>query len=364
MPERPSPAGPIFGPDTVVVEVDGPTGGVHVRPDAGNPALRAAGLPARYYVQPARMALARRQASPDLDFSASVLVKGAPGTPEYVGGSCTFGVALALPPPALEIVTRKLAHHDHPDPAPRIAELFERGAKEPAPSLTPVQVTRSVLSCVIEGEPPLVMTAQHGATGSVEAQGHNTFLVSFTPAAAEAVVRNLRDGAAPPFTIRNRLTEQFTTGPAVLTARVDVDADKLYDLLRDAAGPGGALPEDVALDAVHTAALARGAVTTRITDAGHGSLDARTTRWLGETDEIKAAVLGLVRQELFDLGGGPGTATLKRDHPRTGTALSQVVTLHGPVSAARTVEGDLQELASAARTDLGKYLVVVDAGAF
>jgi hypothetical protein len=390
MPDIVFPAGPIFGPDSVVIDsgVDpGSSVDVHVYPDARNPQLKAAGQPTQYYFLPTGVCLAQRQNSPDVDFSMTALVKHAPGRPdlEYVGGSCTFAATLAPPGAVNEGIIDKLMNHNHPDPPARIGALFNYRRGDPAPGLRMVPVTRSAVSCVVEqpqtGTGPILMSAQHSATGSIELAGRNTFLVSCPPAAAAEIVTNLRDGSAPPFVIRNVLTEQFDTGPTTLTANLEIDVDKLYEAFSAVMPPGGPLAGDATAEVIYQAGIAADAIHADLTEAAGGQLDSHARAWMNDTDAIKETVFGMVKEQLFDVSpnesAAPGQSdpawdsafgnskvTLKSDHARTGVLLRQTLTLHGSISAGQTVEGNLNELATVARADLGKYLTVVDIGAF
>lgn len=391
MPDIAYPAGPIFGPDSVVVGVRDDTGSsanIHVYPDARNTELRVAGQPTQYYFQPARASLARRQNSPDLDFSMTALVKHVPGSPrlEYIGGSSTFAVTLSLPDAVDTGIIDNLMNHDHPDPPARIGALFNYRRGDPTPGLRMVPVTRSAVSCVVEdprsGTAPILINAQHSVTGSIETQGRNTFLVSCTPAAAEEIVTNLRNGAAPPFVIRNTLTEQFDTGPTTIAVDLKVDVDKLYEAFSAAMPPGGPLAGDATADAIYQAGISVDAVHTELTASTGVPVDSQVKAWMDGTDAIKKTVFGMVREQLFDFSPnesveqgrsypawwddvfGSSTVTLKSAHARTGVLLRHTVTLRGAVSAEQTVEGDLKELTGVIRAELDKYLTVIDVAGF
>ncbi|MFD7993408.1 hypothetical protein [Streptomyces mexicanus] len=355
MPDSVFPAGPVFGPDSLVIDVDGggpgdPSVGVHIRPDAQNAALAAAGEPTRYYFEPPRVTVATRPGSTDLDFSATVLLQAPVGPhPEYLGGSCTFSCTAALPRGATTLIVEKLAAHDHPDPPARIASLFAHRPGDRDPELLMVPITGSAVSCVVEHPPsgpaPLVMSVQGGPGGGIDVQARSSFLVSFSPAAAEAVATNLRDATAPPFLIRNVLTEQFDTGPARLIADVDVDMEKLHEAFAAALPPGEPWPGGDTAGAAYRAAVAAGAVRTQVSEthpsatgtapgpAGTGAsptptptptgtgggpgtappgtgttptadavfLDPAVHAWLSDADELRKAVFRMARDPLFDV---------------------------------------------------------------
>jgi hypothetical protein len=366
-------SGPIWGPDSVTITTD--DGDVAVRPDANNVALKEAGLPTRYYVQPNRVRLARAD-SGDYDFAMQAFVKGAPGTQiEYMGGTCTFSATLGMSEQAIAGVTQRLVAHNHPEPNQRIAALFNYEKSDPPPEVGFMPVQRSRLECVIDhprnGPGPIVMTVANHGSGSIELQGRNSFLVTCSAAAADEIVTNLRDAAAPPFVIRYLLTEQFDTGLATAQTKLTVDVDKTYDAL--AATATAPLTGDT-FEASYRAAVTSGAM--RIS-----SRDAEMLPWLEETDAVKTALFALVKEELFDIdppttaavsdfgwwdtvfGGGSGV-TLKKDHERRGIVLTQTLDVHGLVNAQQTVEGTLDDLSIAAKADIGKYLTVLNVGGF
>ncbi|MEV8585701.1 hypothetical protein AB0424_02070 [Streptomyces sp. NPDC051180] len=416
MPGSLVPAGPIFGPDPLVIDVGaagagGPSLGVPIRPDALNAELAAAGLPARYYFQPPRVTVAPRLGSPDLDFSATVMVEAPVGPhPTYLGGSCTFSCTAALPGGAEARLVEALTQRNHAEPPARIAPLFVHGQGAPTPELLMVPVTGSAVSCVIEEPPggaaPLVMSVQGGPGGGVDVQSRSSFLVSFSPEAAESVVTSLRDAAAPPFVIRNVLTEQFDTGAASITADVDVALDKLHAVLAGAVSPGEPWPGGEAAATAYRAAVATGAVRINLTETDTGTLlnptgssghtdstdstggpgtsgpsrpsdlsDPAVVAWLADTDEIRKAVFLLSKDPLFDVATGTlppdapprwwtevfgdARVTLKTAPMTAGIRLQQVLVLHGTVTAEQTIEGSLTEVAEAARTRLETYLAVI-----
>src|SRR5262245_10114716 len=109
-----SAAGPIWGPDFVLVTVHDNTGltyQLQVYPDAKNMQLKAAGLPQQYYFEPGSVYVAKLHNGVDYDFSMTVF-KGLMtsetdigvnamntnnGTVELGGGFCTFSTTFAVP---------------------------------------------------------------------------------------------------------------------------------------------------------------------------------------------------------------------------------------------------------------------------
>jgi hypothetical protein len=387
MPNIAFPAGPIFGPAPVVIGVRGDAASsIDIYPDARNAELKAAGNPAQYYFRPRRISLAQRQSSPDVDFSMTALLKHAVGSShlEYIGGSCTFYCTLALPRAVNTDIINNLMNHNHADPPARVEALFNYRRGDPTPGLRMVPVSHSAVSCVVAhprtGTAPISMSVQHSGTGSIEMQGRNTFLVSCTPTAVEEIVTNLRDGTAPPFVIRNVLTEQFDTGPTTLTADLEVDVDKLYEAFSAVIPLGGRLARDATADVIYQTGISVGAIHADFSEVNDVQVDSHLKTWMNDTDAIKKTVFGMVKEQLFDLspnesaeqGQSDATwwdnvfdkVTLKNDHAKTGVFLRRTLTLHGVISVEQTVEGNLNELAVVAKAELDKYLTVVDVGAF
>ncbi|MEU7283648.1 hypothetical protein AB0A69_33515 [Streptomyces sp. NPDC045431] len=378
---------------------------VRIRPDAHNTGLAAAGEPTRYYFEPPRVTVATRSGSSDLDFSATVMLQAPVGPqPIYLGGSCTFACTATLPADAAARIVQKLADHDHPDPPARIASLFAHRNGGPAPELLMVPITANTVSCVVEHPPtgpgPLLMSVQGGPGGGIDIQARSSFLVSFSPAAAEAVVTNLRDAAAPPFLVRNVLTEQFDTGQATVVTDADIDIGKLHAVFAATVPPEEPWPGGEAAGAAYRAAVATGAITTRVTesrpaDTSHGTaptgtgttpmvgpmlLDPAASAWISNTNELRKAVFRLAGGSLFDVtaapapepgqGGraapawwsaifGDAQVTLRGEPPPGSVHLSERLITHGAVTMEHMVEGGLTEVAEAARTELDKYLTVI-----
>jgi hypothetical protein len=268
-----------------------------------------------------------------------------------------------------------------------------------------VPIMANTVSCVVEHPPtgpgPLLMSVQGGPGGGIDIQARSSFLVSFSPAAAEAVVNNLRDAAAPPFLVRNVLTEQFDTGQATVVTDADIDIGKLHAVFAATVPPGEPWPGGDAAGAAYRAAIATGAITTRVTESrpvgtSHGTaptgtgttpttegpmlLDPAASAWLSNTDELRKAVFRLAGGSLFDVTAAPAPepgqdgrptpawwsevfgearVTLKSEPPPGGVHLSEMLTTHGAVTMEHTVEGGLTEVAEAARAELDKYLTVI-----
>lgn len=373
MTDTPTPSGPIWGPGERTIST--PDGDVAVRPDANNPALQASGQPARYYVEPARVRLARRDTG-DFDFNMQAFVKGPPGPAvEYLGGTCTFAATLAVSQQALTTACQQLLAPGGPQADEQIAAWVHHSEGDPPPTVGVVPVQRSSVDCVIDHpSAPLdagaVSVAPQGS-GSIEVQGRNSFLVTCSAAATREIVANLRDNAVAPFTIRYRLTEQFHTGTRTGRVEFVVNVDAAQQAFTSI--PGSAPLTGDELEAMYAAAVAQGAVRFKSNDDGLIS-------WLIQTDVVKAAVLSQVK-ELFDVEpattaevrdfgwwdgvfGGGSTVILSAGHARHGLQFAGVVAVEGTVNVVRTVDGTLDDLTIAAKADIGKYLTVLNVGGF
>ncbi|MFI7000313.1 hypothetical protein [Nocardia sp. NPDC050175] len=355
----PDPAGPIFGPDALVFPFGTTDFDLRVYPDARNAELAAADQPTRYYFQPATVFLAHRDAGPELDFSMSALAKRPrPAAPavEYLGGTCTFATTLALPESVPTEVLGKIVRHDHPDPPARIAHLVNYRPTAPTPELVPVPITRNAVSCTAAHTRALsrniTLTAQYSATGSIEIHAHNTFLVSCDAAATEEIVRTLRNATTPPLTVTNTLTEQFDTGTASFTVKLEVDLDHLYAACT---ADGSVTATDV-----YRAGRAANAIQHTITDSTEHAIDAPLNDWLDHSDALPATVFDMVADQLFD--NGPNGPTLKPNRAPSRSVLRHSSTLSGQISTQQTVQAEFDDLRTAVKDDINSYLTVLDIG--
>ncbi|MFI6166193.1 hypothetical protein ACIBCN_05335 [Nocardia sp. NPDC051052] len=351
----PAPAGPLFGPDALVLPSGAPTFDIRVFPDARNAELAAAEQPTRYYFQPGTVLLAHRDGAPELDFSMNALAKRPrPGSPavEYLGGTCTFATTLALPVSVPTDVLDTIMRHHHPDPPARIAHLFNYRPTAPTPQLVPVPITRNTVSCAAAHTRDIALTAQYSAEGSIEIHGHNTFLVSCDAAATEEIVQSMRNATPPPLAVTNTLTEQFDTGAASLTIDLQIDLDRLYAAC--------VADSSVTAAAVYRAGQAADAIRHQITDAVGHPIDATLREWLDRSDALPATVFDMVAGELFD--SGPNGPALKTDRAPSGSVLRQSSTLCGQISAQHTVTAEFDDLCAAVKHDIDRYLTVLDIG--
>src|SRR5579871_2067084 len=109
-----APLGPLFGPDFITITVNDATLGAYnlmVFPDANNPQLKANQLPMQFYYMPQAVTLAKKQGSPDYDFSCTIFkglmtsedtlnagnVASVGGEIDAGGGFVTFSTTMAIP---------------------------------------------------------------------------------------------------------------------------------------------------------------------------------------------------------------------------------------------------------------------------
>src|SRR4051812_16403108 len=245
-----SPAGPIFGPNSVEVaaEDNGRLYQLQLYPDARNAELKAAGLPQHFYFQPGFAYVARLLDSPqDYDFGMTVF-KGlmtsettvgveadetTNGNLEAGGGFCTFSTTFAVPENVLLKVAQKLKAGDHPAPVDRLANLFRLDSTDPDPSIGMIPMTECNVTIAVPDllkvgptKRPMFISAQGQGKGSIEAQGRNSFLVTCDQLAAGSIAGSLENGK-PPFVVTCELKEQFYIEACKIT--VEVDVDKAYD---------------------------------------------------------------------------------------------------------------------------------------
>src|SRR6516225_1466002 len=126
----PSPLGPLFGPDFIMVTVNDENNtkySLEIYPDANNALLKANGLPTQYYFVPQRIYLAKKQDSPqDFDFGMTVFkglmtsedtvgitdAKTPGGDVEAGGGFCTFSTTFAIPDSVIANAIKALKNKD------------------------------------------------------------------------------------------------------------------------------------------------------------------------------------------------------------------------------------------------------------
>lgn len=402
-----APTGPLFGPDFVLVTVNDDTGmqySLQVYPDANNSDLQAAGLPAQFYWQPARVYLARKQDSPaDYDFGMTVF-KGlmtsettvgitddetSGGDVETGGGFCSFTTTFAVPDSVIANAVKALKAGNHPAPAGRLANLFvtQGDGEPPDPLLGMIPVTDSSAVIAVPdlvgasggSKVPMYLSAQGSGKGSIEEHGFSSFLVTCNQMAAGAIAGSLKNGVSP-FTVTCSLKELvYIHGCQV---KVIVDADKTYDQFSAALSFGGFLGIDSAtLDYAYSNLLTTGGISTEI-QMDEGTLTTELKQWIEKNvDDMRKTAFELVKNEIFDwkpVDQSPATTdrgifseifggaaiSLKSSYQHHGVQFNQTLRLDTTVAITQTVSGDLNDLLPAVKTHLDKYLAIVDIGEF
>jgi len=396
-------AGPIFGPDFVLITVNDETGmqyELQVYPDANNEDLRKAGRPTQYYWQPARVYLAKKQNSPkDYDFGMTVF-KGlmtsettdgvtdantTDGAVEAGGGFCTFSTTFAVPPSVVAAAIQKLKAGEHPEPKPWISHLFgwDQDAPEPLLGIMPIvenNVTIEVpplATAAGETKMPMFIDAQGAGKGSIEAQGFSAFLVTCSQLAAGAIAGSLENGKSP-FTVHCNLKEQVYIHACQV--EVTINVSKCYDQFSAALSTGGFLGIDSAsMEYAYSKMVTSGAITTKMT-MDNANLPPELEDWIKKNvDDMKTTAYNVLKNEIFDwkpredapastdrgifssIFGGT-SVSLKDSHQEHDANIVQTLELDTTIAVTNTISGDLNDLLPAVKADQGKYLSIVDIG--
>ncbi|SED98576.1 hypothetical protein [Streptomyces sp. TLI_105] len=392
--------GPLFGPNFVIVTANDETGKefrLQVYPDAHNPELRAAGLPTQYYFQPAEVFLARKHDFPD-DFNFQMTVfkglnseeahispAGLAGT-DLGGGFCTFSTTFGIPASVISGALEKLKQREHETPGGRIGPFFNFQQGDPPPSLGIVPITSSAVRCFVPDPAvtggQLLMTAQHAGKGSIEAQGLCSFLLSCNLPAAGAIASALKQGVSPPFVVENALQESFYING--LTVEIDVDIDKVYDSFSAAVSAGGLFRiNSINAEFAYQNCLTTGGIVTHMTMNNAVPMDPSLKKWVDENvDMMKKNAIDLVKSQIFDFDPaktdskaaadrgwfselfGGSAVSVKSTHAHNGVHVKHTLVIDQTVTVDQTVSGNLNDLPSAVRDHLNKYLFVVDIGEF
>ncbi|MEU5261359.1 hypothetical protein [Amycolatopsis sp. NPDC021455] len=394
-------AGPLFGPDFVLVVANDENGvpqTLQIYPDANNLALRSAGLPAQYYWQPARIQLAKKPSAPeDFDFGMTIFkglmtsetTVGTEDETEIGGGFCTFTTTLGISESVIANALKALKEGQHSAPVPRISGLFfDHGPNDPDPLLGPVTVLENTVTINVplpdtetQAKAPLYFNAQGGGKGSIEEHGFSSFLVTLNEYAAGIVAGGLKNGN-PPFLVTASLHEIFYVNQATVTVHVDVD--KVYDAVSFAAGGGifGGI-FSATLEHSYSSLITSGGIRVEI-ESNDAVMSPEAKQWLMKNaDDMRTAAFNLVKQEIFDwkpnelapanLGSdrgwfssifGGASVSLKSTYQRRGLKFDQQISLKGTMSATHTVSGDLTDLGPAVKAHLERYLAVVDIGEY
>jgi len=398
-----SPAGPIFGPDFVVVTTNDENGTAYqlqVYPDASNDELRAAGRPMQFYWQPSRVYLAKKQNSPqDYDFGMTVF-KGLMTSESTIGitddvttngelslggGFLTFATTFAVPPSVIENAKQALKAASHTAPAPWLAHLFGQPAEAPDPLLGIVPILSNnvtievpnLVAATAGSKMPMFIEGQGSGKGSIEAQGISAFLVTVNQLAAGAIAGSLEDGKSP-FTVHCTLKEQvYIHGCQV---KIHLDVDKCYEQCSFALEAGGFFGiNEASLAASYQNMVTSGAITTEM-QMDTANLTPELKDWIQHNvDDMKKTAFDALKSEIFDwkpredepagtsrglfssIFGG-ASVSLKASYQRHAVKLDQTLKLDTTIAIEHTVSGDLNDLLPAVLADPDKYIAKVDVG--
>lgn len=331
-----TPAGPIFGPDALTLDIDGgnPLTTVNIYPDAHNVGLREAGQPSRFYLQSTDAVVAQRQQRDHLDFSMTALVKRVPavGPADYAGGTCTLTTILAFQRASTEVIVDTLVSRRYDDPADRMLPLFACSAGDPRPELLPMPILRTSVSCTFsrhaDGGDERGFSVQASSSGSIEPQGRTTLLLTCGSRETADIASSLRDGTIVPLVVDYLVAEQFSTGGSELTVDIELDADGRRPRVTVAAA------DDTPMDDV-------------------------LSLWISNCDQVRSAVSDLMTGGTGDseISIASGSAQLIEQKP-TRTRLQ----LSGSISVDRTVGCSFAALADAARVSTAGYLTEINVG--
>jgi hypothetical protein len=397
-----SAAGPIWGGNSVKVVVQGDNGTFYtlqVYPDAKNTQLKAAGLPQQFYFQPARVSVAKLSNSDDYDFSMT-LFKGLMtsetdlgvnamntngGTVEIGGGFCAFSTTFAVPDSVLASAVQKLKIKDHSVPADRIAQLFGYENGDPDPLLGIVPITENNVQIMVPDlveaggtRNPMFVNAQGSGKGSIEAHGYSSFLVTCNQLAAGAIAGSMQAGN-PPFVVGCTLKEQFYIEACQITLKIDVD--KVYDSISTAVSAGGFLGiNSFSLAAAYANTQTNGGIIIDV-KMDSGILTDDQKKWIQQNvDDLQKKAWDMVKSDIFDwdpsktdtpassdrgiVGGlfGGASVSVKANYQRRGIHFTDTIRLTETVSVDNAISGDLNDLMTAVKGNLGKYLAIVDVG--
>jgi hypothetical protein len=398
-----SAAGPIFGPDFVLVTVNDEAGTpyqLQVYPDASNDELRQAGRPMQFYWQPQRVYLAKKQNSPkDYDFGMTVF-KGllttetsigitdentTGGTLEEGGGFCSFSTTFAVPDSVVANALKALKAGEHPAPVPWLSHLFGSQPDQPDPLLGIVPILEDNVTIEVPNlaaatsgsKVPMFIEAQGAGKGSIEAHGVSSFLVTCNELAAGAIAGSLGDGKSP-FTIHCTLREQvYIHGCQV---KVHLDVDKCYTQISAALSAGGfGGIGDASLQASYQNMVTSGGITTEI-QMDNANLTPELEDWIKKNvDDMKTTAFQMLKDEIFDWKPredapasaqrglfssvfGGASVELKASYQRHAVHLDQTLKLDSSIAVSNTISGDLGDLLPAVVAEPDKYISVIDIG--
>ena len=298
------------------------------------------------------------------------------GDVELGGAFISFSTTMAVPDSVVAAALAKLKAQDHPPAPPRILSLFTRGPADLAPLLgiVPIvdnKVTIEVPQLSTNSKSPLFISAQGAGQGSIEAAGISSFLVTCNEFAAGAIVGSLRAGQSP-FTVHYNLTLMFYINACHIDVHIDVD--KVFDQFSGAvAVKAGFFQAD--LSAKYLDCETSGGISTTITMNGAAMDPDIKTMVDKQSQDMQDKAWDMVKNEIFNWQptsdtpasastgacGGAGV-TLKSNYQKHGIKFDNTLDLNTVISKLDTVSGTLSELQSSIKTNLSKYLAIVDVG--
>jgi hypothetical protein len=382
------PKGPLFGLDFVeFVETDEDSNpfALHIYPDAANAELKAAGLTTHYYYVPQRIFLAKKVATDDFDFGATIFKHKAAtnGKPEIRGGFCKFSTTFGIPPNIIQKVTDQLMKQDFNMPDnPDFAKHFNVDKNVPRPRLGIVNIVDNEITVEILQPGPDVKTifidAQGQGKGSIEAAGISSFLVTLSQLAADIISRSLQEGRSP-FVIHYTLKEQFYVD--LMTITVHTDVKKVHKEFSAAFGIGGTFsPVTTDFERAYKSCITSGAITTNI-KMGNTTLPegSKLKEYIDtQCEDMMERCYEIIKKEIFDwvptsdppanadgalwnrLLGGAKVSLKAKDEVKE-VRLVNEFTLEGSMTINDTKSGNLDDLESAIKSHPEKYFSVIDA---
>jgi hypothetical protein len=401
--DSPSPLGPLFGPDTILVSVTDENNvayDLEIYPDANNPLLKAHGIATQYYFMPQRIYLAKKQNSPsDYDFGMTVF-KGlmtsedtvgvtnssSTGDEEAGGGFCTFSTTFAIPDTVIKngIAALKSQQFSSP-PSPRLQPYIVNGPNDPAPLLGIVPILSNDVSIAVPQlgaaagtGAPMYINAQCASKGSIEAQGISSFLVTCSELAAGAIAGSLQAGVSP-FTVNYALTEQFYL-PA---CEIDVilDMDKVFDSFSAAVSVGN-LFDSASFQEAYSNCVTNGAIITDMKINEAAIPDDLKQMILQQCQQMQQNAVNWVKDEIFSwqptapaAATAPGKGLLgsvfggcsvgmNSSYQKRSIKVTQTLNLDTTLAMSDTKSGDLSDLLPAVKANVSKYLAIVDIGQY
>jgi hypothetical protein len=314
------------------------------------------------------------------------------------GGFCTFSTTFAIPDTAIKNAIKALKTKNFDGAVPkRLAPYLATDATDPDPLLGIVPILANNVTIEVPqfaqvaggvngaaaGTPsgtgaPMLISAQGTGKGSTEAAGISAFLVTCNQLAAGAIAGSLKNGVSP-FTVHYNLTEQFYL-PAC-DIEVDIDLDKTFASFSAAVSASGFF-STASFQGAYTNAVTNGSIVTtmRLNEA---EIPEDLKTWIMQNvQQMQQQAMDLVKHEIFDWmpnDGGPAQAgskgpfgdlfggaavAMKASYQKRSIHMPLKLRIDTTISVSDTKSGDLNDLGAAIKSDVGKYLSIVDVGEY